>query len=294
MALRRLRSLVYSPGIVHLERVSEEAAVFFPGILIGRTDNLSPCHLAATVSAIWVSPASKRVQLGGGIALDYPEEAIQMIVAGPASPVIVNGDEFINVADFPTPLCEGTGAGSILLQEGLSHVVAQVGFDNSGIDHEELWQCADEGGIGLRQRELDGKFVDRFRGIFIGDGRPAPTWWPGDCQYAIEAVDHGIGVDRAAIMENGILFQLEGPDGGIVVDFITFYQMRNGVASAVNEEGIVEAAQGAIDGVVFAGSRVYIVDILVAAVEQDVILRHDDGRCEKREAQHKANEQQTS
>ena len=87
-------------------------------------------------------------------------------------------------------------------------------------------------------------------------------------------------------MEDGVVMQREGPDCSVIIDFMALHQMRNRVAASINVQRVVQAAQRGVDRVILAGGRVDIINVLVAAVEQDVVLRHDERRCDKREAHH--------
>ena len=86
--------------------------------------------------------------------------------------------------------------------------------------------------------------------------------------------------------------QVEGPDGGGIVDVPVPHQMRQYVAAAIDKQRVIEAAQRRVDGVVFAGRRVDVVDVLVAAVEQDVFALRS--QRDRRHEQQRSQEQRHS
>ena len=226
-------------------------------------------------------------------ALDDPEEPVQIILAGPAGPVVLHGDEFIDVADFPAALREGAGARGRAVEILPAEVVDPVGIDAVLLDegrvhHKQLGQRADEGREGFGQCEAHGVVVHSFHGVFVGDVAPAEVRWAVDFQNAVETVGDRVGVDRAAIVEDGVFVEVEGPYRGGIVNTPVLHQEWQNIVAAVDEKRIIEAAQRRIDGVILANGRVDDVDVLVTAVEQDVFTlrgqrsrRHQQQRHQK-------------
>ena len=70
-------------------------------------------------------------------------------------------------------------------------------------------------------------------------------------------------------MELGILFELEGKDGGVVAHFVALDQMGLQLVAARDKERIIEAKQGGIDRIILAGSWIDVVNILIATIKQN-------------------------
>lgn len=100
-----------------------------------------------------------------------------------------------------------------------------IRFDNGWIDDVEMGKRIQKRGKGMIQCEFDSELIQFTDRISIGNPCPTVGRWSLQAQHSLPAIDNRIGVYRTAVVESGILFELEGKFTGIWQSFDALHQI---------------------------------------------------------------------
>ena len=127
----------------------------------------------------------------------------------------------------------------------------------------------------LEQVDLECRGIDNLDRVLVHDGGEHPGHAEVLAQHSLKVVLHRLGGDRRTVVEGRVVGQLDRPGGRIRAadNFGRQERFQLTGVSFVPQQRIVDGSLAPGDGVVMAGVRIEIADVLRAAVDEGVRFR---------------------